>query len=369
MRIGIDGAPLATVKTGVGHYTNELARELALAEPDGEFELISYRHLDLEDAANFPPNLSTVQVPRRSRWMAIGLPIYARQRQLTLFHGTNYEVPLWAGCATVVTIHDLSLLLHAETHRPALVRRAKRRLPLMTRIATRIITVSESAKREICEHLKVPAQKVVVVPNAPRSAFRPAADTSATRRRLGIEDDFVLFVGTVEPRKNLATLIRAFDDLLRTTSLSPQLVIAGPEGWLCEDLLDPSHNEALRNRVLFTGYLADDDLRTLYSSCRAFIYPSIYEGFGLPPLEAMACGAAVITSRIPAIVETVGDAARLIDPKASQELTASLVEFLTDNQAREHFAAAGLKRAAEFTWQRTARLTLEVYRDVLNNTH
>jgi glycosyltransferase involved in cell wall biosynthesis len=368
MRIGFDGIPLASAKTGVGHYTFELAKEVARLEPNSEFELLTYSHLELEEAANFPPNLSIVQAARRSRWMAIGLPIYARKRRLTLFHGTNYEVPILPGCPTVVSIHDLSLLLHPQTHRPALVRRAKRRLPLMARVAKRIITDAEAVKREICEHLNIPPDKISVVPLAPRNIFHPVADTQATRRRLGVEDEFVLFVGTLEPRKNLAMLVRAFDDLLRTTSLSPQLVIAGQEGWLSEELFSSAQSEALRNRFLFTGYLSDEDLRALYSSCRAFVYPSIYEGFGLPPLEAMACGAAVITSRIPVITETVGAAARLIDPKDAQELTASLVEFLTDAQARDHFAAAGIKRAAEFTWQRTAQMTLDVYRDVLRNS-
>src|SRR5205085_1574821 len=368
MRIGIDGIPLATPKTGIGHYTFELARELARLAPEDEFELVAPVPIKL--GADVPTNLRAVHVPvnaLRRRWWTIGLPLYVRQHQLPLFHGTNYTVPLWQRCPTVVTIHDLSLLLHADTHPEYLVRRARRRLPAMTRIATHIITDSESVRREICEHLQVAPEKITSVALAPRRAFHPVAETEAqeTRKRLGVEDEFILFVGTVEPRKNLLTLVRAFDELLRTTEQRPQLVIAGQKGWLNDELFALIEQTALGARILFTGYISDEDLRALYSSCRVAVYPSLYEGFGLPPLEAMACGAPVITSRIPVIMETAAQAARLINPTDVRELTAALVELLTDAGARAHLAAAGLKRAAEFTWARTAQQTLAVYREVL----
>jgi glycosyltransferase involved in cell wall biosynthesis len=326
-----------------------------------------------DGAESLPPNLRTVHAPvnaLRRRWWTIGLPLYVRQHGLTLFHGTNYNVPLWQRCPTVVTIHDLSLLLHAETHREDLVRRARRRLPTMTRIAAHIITDSESVKREISEHLHVAPEKITAVPLAPRRAFQPVAEDAAraARQRLGVEDEFILFVGTVEPRKNLLTLVRACDELLRTTSLCPQLVIAGQEGWLTDELFAYVEQSVLKERILFTGYIADEDLAALYSSCRVSVYPSLYEGFGLPPLEAMACGAPVITSRIPVIMETAAAAARLIAPTDVQDLTAALVELLTDAAARAHYAAAGRRRAAEFTWELTAQRTLAVYRTVIGQS-
>ena len=373
MRIGIDGIPLATPKTGIGHYTFELARSLARLVPEDECQLIAPVPLDLKSHAHgngLPANLRTVYAPvnaLRRRWWTIGLPLYIRRNDLTLFHGTNYNLPLWQRCPTVVTIHDLSLLLHAETHQEHLVRRARTRLPTMTRVATRIITDSESVKREICTHLGAPPGKVTAVPLAPRRAFRPMdePEASAVRRRLGVEDDFILFVGTVEPRKNLISLVRAFDEMLRATDLQPQLVIAGPKGWLTEGLFANVEWTARTDRILFTGYVSDEDLRGLYSSCRVSVYPSVYEGFGLPPLEAMACGAPVITSRIPVIMETVGNSARLIDPNDVRELTSALVELLTDPSARAHLSRVGFERAAEFTWERTAEMTLEVYREAL----
>lgn len=403
MHIGIDGIPLATPKTGIGHYTFELAQGLAQELPQDEIQLITpvpvlqeemtaraaVDAAEVDDAEEIvdaetssvetinepsqllPPNLRTVQ-PKvstlRKHWWTIGLPLHIRSSEppVRLFHGTNYSIPLWDRCRTVVTIHDLSLLLHSSTHEAHLVKRARRRLPTMVRFATQIITDTEAVKKEICEHLDVRPEKVSVVPLAPRRVFHPIPpeETIETRRRLGVEDDFILFVGTVEPRKNLITLVRAFAELLRETELRPQLVVAGREGWLTEELHAYLKESAAGERVLFTGYISDEELRELYSSCRVCAYPSVYEGFGLPPLEAMACGAPVITSRIPVIMESVEQAARLIEPTDANALTRELIEMLTNEGVRRHFSEAGLKQAAQFTWERTARMTLDVYREI-----
>ncbi len=375
MRVGLDGIPLASPRTGVGHYTFQLARHLALIAPEVEFELVTpfpfTDDVKREAGLDLPANLSLVQ-PKASalrlRWFAVGLPLYGRQSGFDLFHGTNYEVPLWGKCPSVVTIHDLSLLLHPLTHRRRLARRGRRRIPIMARAARRIITPSESVRLEVCERLGIDPSKVVSIPEAPRDVFRPSSheEIVETRRRLNIEDEFILFVGTIEPRKNLLTLVRAFEEMTRSTRLRPQLVIAGKEGWLNEELFSNVRRRGLEERLRFTGYVSDEELRALYSSCRAFVYPSIYEGFGLPPLEAMACGAPVITSRIPALVETVGtEAARLVPPTEAPALARSIVELLSDEDERRRLSAAGLRRAAQFSWEKTARATLEVYKEAL----
>ncbi len=366
MRIGIDGIPLATPKTGIGHYTYELARSLAHIAPEHEFELIAPVPIDIPSP---PKNLRTVlgrTGALRRRWWTIGLPLHVHENKLQLFHGTNYMVPLWQRCLTVVTIHDLSLLLHSETHREDLVRRAERRLPAMSRIASHILTDSEAVKNEIIEHLMVRPEKITAVPLAARPAFVPVTRerTVEVRQRLAVEDDFILFVGTVEPRKNLITLVRAFDEVLRNTALRPQLVVAGQKGWLSEDLYTHVEKSDVRDRILFTGYISDTDLAALYSSCSVSVYPSLYEGFGLPPLEAMACGAPVITSRIPVIMETVAGAARLVEPTSLSQLAQALVEMLSNGAVRDHYSSVGRERAAEFTWERTARQTMDVYRHV-----
>ena len=355
MNIALDGMPLASQLTGVGHYTFELARSLALVAPTDDFTLIS------------PQDFKRTALNRR--WWSVGLPLYLSRSSFDLFHGTNYEIPFWSPRPSVVTIHDLSLFLHPEAHQQRLVRRARWRLPLMAKSAARIITPSNSVKSEICETLKINPDKVAVTPEAPRSTFkrREGAEIVELRKRLGIGEDFILFVGTVEPRKNLHRLVEAFDQLLRTTALSPQLVIAGGEGWLMDDFSSIIRQKKLEDRICLTGYLQDEELGALYSSCKAFVYPSLYEGFGLPPLEAMACGAPVITSRIPSITETVGTAARLVDPRDVNELARAIAEMLSDESVRRHFSEAGAEQVKKFTWEQTAIKTLEVYRHVLRS--
>jgi len=374
MRIGLDGYPLAEPRTGVGHYTLELARALALIAPSDQFELVSpapFNSSALEEInhANLS-NLSAVhrETARiRGHWWAIGLPLYATKARFDLFHGTNFEVPFW-NRRTVVTIHDLSALLHRDKHRDALARRARLRLPIVAKLARRIVTPTESVKREVCEHLRVKANKVIAIASAARQSFRrvPSEQTLETRRRLGIEDDFLLFVGTLEPRKNLLTLLKAFDQIVRQISLRPQLVIAGGEGWLMDETFSFIKHSGIGDRLLFTGYLDDDELRALYSTCRIFIYPSLYEGFGLPPLEAMACGAPVIAGRVPALQEVLGNAARFVDPMNVEALAESIVELMENDEERRRLGSNGPKHAARFSWEETARRTLKVYHDALS---
>jgi len=368
MRIGIDGLPLTEVLTGIGHYTLELARHLALASEAEEIEIVSPRAFlsSLNSRQEQSSNLRFVRSrvsPLTRHWWSIGLPRYIRSNSIDLFHGTNFEVPLRKVCPTVLTIHDLSMLLHPETHEARRVRRARRRLPLMARAATMIVTPTESVRQEVHEHLQIPRDRIAAVPEAARSCFRrlEAKQAVQTRYRLGIQEEFLLFVGTVEPRKNLNTLVRAFVEVLRVRERPLQLVIAGREGWLVDGLfIDLKRSPAVRN-ILFTGYLDDEDLCALYSSCAVFVYPTLYEGFGLPPLEAMACGAPVIASRIPSIEEVVGPAARLVSPESVAELTEAILELLSSEGTREKLSAAGTRCAAEFSWTRTARLTRVVY--------
>lgn len=373
MLIGIDGIPLRDIKTGVGHYTFELAKSLALASPTDQLEIISpFSFFQLNQSEHgrekLPPNLrfTHVEVNLLERnWWTVGLPRYIKRRSLTLFHGTNFDIPLWKRCPTILTVHDLSVYLYPETHEARHVRRSRRRLPLMARIATKIITHSESVRHEVVEHLHVAREKVVPIPAAARSIFRPLPpeQTVETRKRLGVEDEFLLFVGTIEPRKNLLILLSAYRELLRATESCPQLVIVGKKGWLTDELFTRLRELEIEERVNLTGYLSDDDLCALYSSCRIFIYPSIYEGFGLPPLEAMACGAPVITTSIPSIMEVAEGAACLVAPASVDDLAQSIISLLRDEKERQRLSSNGLKRAREFSWDRTAQLMLGVYRE------
>jgi glycosyltransferase involved in cell wall biosynthesis len=375
MYIGIDGLPLTAAKTGVGHYTYELALALANMDSSSQIEIVypsTYPPVSLQEQGrdgHLPDNLSAIRVPvgpLARHWWSYGLPRYIRSSGLDLFHGTNYDIPLWRRCATVLTIHDLSHLLHPQTHEKRSVRRARRRLPLMARAADSIITPTESVRHEVCQHLKVNPEKVFAVPEAARACFRPMpfAATKEVRRRLGVSEDFLLTVGTLEPRKNLGVLVSAFAEVARALPGSKtQLVIAGGRGWLSGPLFAALERSPVRDRILVTDYLHDEDLQALYASCRVFIYPSLYEGFGLPPLEAMACGAPVIVSRISALAETAGDAARFFDPQSIGSLAESLLELMGNDNAenRSRLSTLGERRSAEFSWDRTARETMQVY--------
>jgi glycosyltransferase involved in cell wall biosynthesis len=370
MHIALDGLPLTAPKTGVGHYTFELARALADLVPGSSFVLpYPAIHPQIEVNGQLPQNLAFERVgvgPIARRWWAAGLPRHLRRSGIELFHGTNFEIPWWRPCATVLTIHDLSQFLYPEMHQRRSVRRAHRRLPRLAHAADAIITPSEGIRREVCEHFELAAEKVFAIPEAARACFRPLefGATAKVRARLGVSEDFLLAVGTLEPRKNLAVLVSAFEEMVSVRPLSQtQLVIAGGRGWLTGPLFTAIEQSPVRDRIVLTDYLHDDDLQSLYSSCRAFVYPSVYEGFGLPPLEAMACGAPVIASRIPALVETTGDAALLFDPADVGELTEKILELLGENGegVRRALTSAGKRRAAKFSWERTARETWQVY--------
>jgi len=371
MRIGLDGQPLIKPRTGVGHYTFELARALAALRPEDSFELIAPAAppASISREIETIPNLRMVGVKPNvlmRRWWSIGLLRYMRRARLDLFHGTNYQLPLMNASGNVVTVHDLSIFTHPETHDARLARRARRRLPVILGAASHIITPTQAIKEELAARFNLDSVRITVTPEAPRRSFFPLKreDTTDVRQRLGIENEFILCVGTIEPRKNLQTLVRAFERISHQIDRGLQLVIAGGEGWLTNDfdrLLRESHS---RQRILMTGYLDDEELRSLYSSCRIFVYPSLYEGFGLPPLEAMACGAPVIASRIRAHEETLKQNARLIEPMDDSALAGAILDLLQDEKARESLVKAGLDHVANFSWRKTAEMTWKVYEAV-----
>ena len=373
MVIGLDGIPLTFPKTGVGHYTAQLSEALAAIAPEHEFRLVypsSFPAANFQFDSSPPRNLSSVRVPVgpiRKHWWSVGLPRYIAKERIQLFHGTNYDVPLWRGCRTVLTIHDLSLLLHPETHERRSVARAKRRLPVMTKAADAIVVPTEAVRQEVCEYLRVAEQKVFAVPEAAREFFHPVdfVETSGTRQKLGIGDEFILTVGTIEPRKNIPALVKAFERLVLESNRQLQLVIAGGNGWLSGPSFEAIKNSPATAQIVLTGYLHDEALRDLYSSCSVFVYPSLYEGFGLPPLEAMACGAPVVVNDIAALVESTGGAARIANARDAEELAQALSDVLHDRDERTALIDAGRRRATELSWTQTAIKTMQIYESLL----
>jgi len=369
MRIALDAIPLVAAKTGIGHYTDALARSLARIHTDHQYVLLSPFDFAFYAGNGTPPNLSKQFFPVRSifrKWWLMGLPAMLRISPLDVFHGTNYCIPVFSPCPTVVTVHDLSLFRQSQTHEDENVRRGKRRIPLMARRATRIIAPSEFTKREVIQHLGVREDKIRVIFEAARDGMRPlpAEECQAAFAKYNIRPPYLLYVGTIEPRKNLLTLVRAYDELLKKTEHRPQLVLCGGRGWLFDEVFKLVEALQLQDQIRFTGYVADEDLPALYSAAEIFVYPSLYEGFGLPPLEAMACGTPAITSNVSSLPEVVGNAGLMHAPEDSRALASHIATLLGDVTAREHFKRAGLEQAARFSWDRAARETQSIYDEV-----
>jgi glycosyltransferase involved in cell wall biosynthesis len=371
MRVALDAIPLAAAKTGIGHYTDALADSLARHHSEHQYTLLSPFDFEFHSGNGTPKNLTKQFTPVRSlfrKWWLAGSPALLRVMSFDVFHGTNYCIPLWAPCPTVVTIHDLSLFTQTQTHENANVRRGKRRMPLMAWKATLIIAPSEWTKKEILEYLPVKEHKIRVVGEGARRHIIPQREDQIlpVLEKHGIRGSYLLYVGTIEPRKNLLTLLRAYHELLRSTQHKPQLVLAGGKGWLYDEVFQLVNELQLQDQVKFTGYVADEDLPGLYSGALAFVYPSLYEGFGLPPLEAMACGTPVITTNVASLPEVVGDAGLLHAPADVHALTQAMATLIGDADARHHYKLAGLERAQQFTWERAARETQAVYNEVFN---
>jgi glycosyltransferase involved in cell wall biosynthesis len=229
--------------------------------------------------------------------------------------------------------------------------------------ASKVIAVSEGTKRDIVELLGVAPEKISVTPLGVDERFRPLdKKASATfRQQAGIEVPFALFVGTLEPRKNLSRLVEAFSMI--ADDVPHDLVVIGPEGWLTSEIHETSARLLERGRLQILGFVPDGQLRAWYSACDLFAYPSLYEGFGLPALEAMACGAPVLTSSVSSLPEVVGDAALTVTPTDTQAIAEGMKRILTDTDLSFDLRRRGLERSKAFTWARTAELTVEVYRE------
>lgn len=357
MRVGVNAALMSSRggyrQTGVSRYIREL---LAALEPElapGETVVpLGIEHTAISDR----PAL-------RIAWEQTVLPFDSRRHHLDLLHAPLHVAPFAGRTPAVITVHDLAFLTY-----PDRVPRS-RRLYLTpgtrwsARRARRIIAVSRRTAGDLMSWLDLPASRIEVIPLAPPASIEavtgPALD--AFRQRAGAGQPFLLCVGTLEPRKNLITLLRAFASL--RTKIPHQLVLVGPEGWLNGGLGEAVGSLGLRDRVRLTGFVSDDDLSGWYSAADCFVFPSVYEGFGLPPLEAMRCGAPVVTSNVSSLPEVVDDAALMVDPLDVDAIATAILQAVSDPALAADLRARGFERAAEFSWQRTARETLAVYRE------
>lgn len=380
MRVALDGQPLLTPLAGVGHYTRQLIHALARVDARQHYYVVAPRPLRALTRRRVPlvefsePNVEAIipgwwattraRVERRLG----GSPEMSRGADPPgdVFHATNHMFPFRLRTArTVLTIHDLTLLLFPEWHPTDRLAVMGRALAPSAARADCIVTPSQFTRDDVLKLLPVEPERVVVIPGGVDPIFKPqpVADVVARLTPLGLRaGDYLLFLGTIEPRKNLARLLQAVE--LAGPTIGP-LVLAGGRGWNNAAIRAAIARLARDGRIRDLGYVADDLRPALCAGARAFVYPSLYEGFGLPPLEAMACGTPVLTSDVSALPEVLGDAALYVDPEDVSALAAALIRLWDDEGLRADLRARGLARAREFSWDRTARLTLDVYRSVL----
>ena len=369
MRIGIDARKLHDF--GIGTYIRNLLNQLARLDKHTEFVLLC-REEDRAALASLGPNFHPMvehagHYSVSEQWR---VPLALRRARVSLFHAPHYVLPRLVNVRSVVTIHDcIHLMFPQYLPNPLAYRYARTSIAVAARRATRVMTVSESSKRDILRFVDIPAEKIDVIHNAydERFGVEPQEDDVVrVRERYQLHGPFVLYAGTVKPHKNLERLIEAFH-LVRQRGLDDlTLVLIGDEISKYTALRRAVHRYHLHKQVRFLGYMPQDTLAVMYRLARVFVFPSLYEGFGLPPLEAMASGTPVVTSNVSSLPEVVGDAALLVDPHEPAAIAEGIERVLTDDALARTLRARGLQRAGHFSWEASIRRVREIYDEVAN---
>ena len=362
MKIAIDATEAFwPTLTGTGVYTRQLVRHLLALTPREDYTVLGIRSAETDTTFAPPEVTRLLRSPRyRSVWSQLRLPLHLLAHHYDLLHVPGHKLPVFCRCKTAVTIHDLAFLRFPQTFKPL----HRQRLVWFTRNAVRradrIIAISESTKRDLCSLFTVPADRIDVVHHGVDHALFRADGAPAKRAA-----PYILSVGTLQPRKNYSLLFRAFKKVCETWREPLELVIVGQPGWMWEPIEAEAKASPVADRIHWLGYVPDEELPPLYRGATLVAMPSLYEGFGLPLLEAMACGAPVIASSASCFPEVCGDAARLIDPTDEQAWADAMRELLGDAAKRNELRRLGLARATTFTWHRTAEQTLAVYHRVV----
>jgi glycosyltransferase involved in cell wall biosynthesis len=372
VRIAIDATSIPRHRAGAGTYIYNLVQALAEVDRENTYYVFAktgaFQRRQLErDRFHVVP----VWLPSRLGrmvWEQAILPVHLRRRRVDVLHSPHLTTTaLGDGWRRVVTFHDVTFFLLPRRY-PALRRLYYQQAGRAgAHLAHVVIAVSQTVKHDVVRQFGLPLDRVRVVPLAPGAGFCPLDDPAAlgaVRDKYRLPSRFILNVGTLEPGKNQATLLRAFRRL-KEQGVEHGLVIAGQRGWMYERLYRLVDELGLRGRVHFTGYLPEKDLAAIYNLADVFVFPSLYEGFGLPPLEAMACGLPVVASDAPAPVEVLDGAALLVSPRDVEGLAEAVGRILRDRHLRYRLRKRGLERAADFSWERTARETVEAYQAAL----
>lgn len=367
VRIAIDARKLHDF--GIGTYVRNLLKQLARLPGSDEFVLLC-RDADVEPLASLGARFTPIA--ERSKPYSVreqlSLPAALSRAKVDAFHAPHYVLPMLRRCPTVVTIHDCIHLMFPQYLPNRLAHAyAKAFLWNAAHRSDRIITVSEASKRDILHFFDIPPDKISVIPNAIDDRFLQVPsddDITLVRERFQIEGDFLLYVGNIKPHKNVERLIDAFERLRREGFHDLSLIVIGDEISKYAALRHAVHRHKLHKAVRFLGYVPDQTLAVLYRLAAVFVFPSLYEGFGLPPLEAMAMGTPVVTSNVSSLPEVVGEAAVLIDPYKADAIAEGVARVLSDAGLRARLRAEGPVRARTFSWERSVAQTLEIYRQV-----
>ncbi len=374
MKIGIDISLTVGEKVGVGYYTANLVDALAKIDKTNQYLLYPFfyhiYHPNFKDAVaphqkNF--HLRYEKIPKRiidGLWHS-PIPRKWILGNVDILHSTTFCAPKDHYGKLVITIYDISFLTLPECHTEANRKHCLEGTLGAVKSADCIIAISNHGKQELVKYFEVEPDKIIVTHLAAKDIFAPrgTAEQNRVLEKYGIPRNFIFTVGSYEPRKNIGTLIRAYVNLPENVKKRCPLVVAGGKGWLNSDI-DALIESQASDQIRRIGYVDEQDLPALYSAAAAFVYPSLYEGFGLPILEAMSCGAPVITSNTSSMPEISGDAALLFNPTDVGQLTTLLLEVIGNDSLRKELSRKGIDRAREFRWEKTARATLKIYEDL-----
>lgn len=374
MRIAIDLTALLPHATGVDNYLTRLVTHLGRVDPDNDYTVF----LNYEDRRRFagllPGNFTVVPAclrprPWRLLFQQVALPALARGLGVDLLHSPSFLMPLYRGRQRhVLTVYDVTFFTHPDCHIPLRRSRLYQRALLQSVRSADLVTVpSRFTQQGILDLMPgMRPERIKVIAPGVGEEFRPrtADEVRAAIKRLGLPASYVLYVGTIEPRKNLPRLVESYRQLVAERGIVEHLVLAGRLGWDYDEVLSRIAAPALRERVHVVGYIDQNDLPWLYAGARLFVYPSLEEGFGFPPLEAMACGVPTISSRTSSLLENLQGAAELVDPADGRKLTEAMGRLLEDEGRRAGLREQAFSRVRQFRWEHTARQTLACYKEL-----